>query len=152
MSRTEHRRVRTPRCATRALAGSVVLASLMTEHTGCVPIDGGACPDSGDRLDESVLGPQGADYGSQCDALCPGDVPLGSVEGTVAVVCTWGTCEQSAWYAFPQCAFAADLEAWKAEKCPECRLAPHRRLEEEPSYATCAYAYDYLDVRCDPNK
>ncbi len=121
--------------------------------TRCRPYNGGACPDSGDLLDASVLGPRGAEYGSECDALCPGDVPLGSVEGTVAVICSGNTCELNAWFADPQCAFAADLEAWQAEKCPECALRPYRNnITGTPYPATCTYDYDYLVVLCDSSK
>ncbi len=140
-------------CPNSSLLPSAVLATLTAALSGCTPVSGGACPDSGDQMDASVLGVEGADFGRECEALCPGGTPLGSVEGTVAVACDSRTCSAALFdVVYPHCAFAVDLYAWQAAKCPECRLAPYKGIDGQASPATCAFDYDYTVVLCDSSK
>ena len=114
----------------------------------------GACPDPEDRMDTAVIGLEGVAYGEECDALCPDGTALGSVEGTVALLFDSFTSDINADSpAYPHCAYAADLDAWRSEKCPGCTYVNYDRFDfHQPYPESCTHPYEYLVVRCDPNK
>ena len=96
---------------------------------------------------------EGVAYGEECDALCPDGTALGSVEGTVAFVLDGLTSDIEVDYSYPHCAYAADVEAWQAEKCPGCVVWTGPRVDPHQPYPeSCAHDYDWMAVTCDITK